>query len=123
MISFLNLLEQAQTWEFIAIILFSLGSCLTLLFSFIPKERFQKISLGFFLAGAFLWLTIIFIQSGPVALSEIKKIGWSHSIFSVCGLCIASYSSWFWVKKNKPIWFACIVLGILVMIFFALNKK
>ncbi len=116
--SLLNLLSKAQAWEFLAMILLSIGSCITLLFSFIPKEQLQQVSLRFFLAGAFLWLGIILFQIGPLTISEIKKIGLIHFIFSISGLIFALYTGWMWIKKNKHVWLACMIISISAMVLF-----
>ena len=121
--SLVNLLSKVQTWEFIAIILLSIGSCITLLFSFIPKQKLQRVSLQFFLAGAFLWLSIILFQAGPLTISEIEKIGWIYFIFSISGLIFALYAGWMWIKKNKHVWLVCMITGIAAMVFFCFGKK
>lgn len=116
----IKLLSNSLTWELIAIFLFSIGSIFTVLFSFVPKEKFQQISLRFFMAGTFLWISTILVLSCSIAISEINKIGWFHFIFSILGLFFSLYTGLMWIKKNKYVWFVCTIICISITVFFAL---
>lgn len=114
----LQLFNKAQTWEFIPISLLSLGSFLTLTYSFSSKEALQKTSLYLFVSGSLLWIATILFQCYPLAVTEINKIGHFRFVTSAIGLCFALYSAWMWIKKNKNIWFVLMVVCIFIVVVF-----
>lgn len=120
---FVKVLNKAQTWEFMAISLLSIGSLLTLGCSFFPKEKIQRISLFFFLAGALLWIGIILYQIVPLATREINQIGCLSFLVALGGLCIALGSAWMWIKRDRYLWFVSMVIGIFTMLIFDIIKK
>jgi cytochrome bd-type quinol oxidase subunit 2 len=120
---FVKVLNKTQTWEFIAISLLSIGSFLTLGYSFFPREKLQRISLFFFLAGALSWISIILYQIVPLANREINQIGYLNFLVSLGGLCVALGSAWMWIKRDRYLWFISMAIGIFTMLIFDIFKK
>lgn len=120
---FVKVLDKAQSWEFVAISLFSIGSFLTLGYSFFPREKLQRASLFLFLAGALLWVGIILYQIVPLAIREINQIGCLSFLISVGGLSVALSSAWMWIKRDKHLWFISMAIGIFTMLIFDTLKK
>lgn len=112
------LMHEAQTWDFIAVAFFCIGIIFALIDSFLTKEKYRGSSLRFFLIGAILWITAILVQSSPLALTEIQRIGLMYSLLSIFGLLLALYGAWTWVKKNKQLGLIGTIIGISAMIFF-----
>lgn len=120
---FVKVLNKAQTWEFVAISLLSIGSLLTLGCSFVPREKLQRASLFFFLAGALLWIGIILYQIVPLATREINQIGCLSFLVSLGGFGIALGSAWMWIKRDRHLWFVSMAIGIFTMLVFDIFKK
>lgn len=120
---FVKVLNKAQMWEFVAISLLSIGSVLTLVCSFFPREKLQRSSLFFFLVGSLLWIGVILYQIVPLATREINQIGCLSFLVSLSGLCVALSSAWMWIKRDRHLWFAFMVIGIFTMLIFDILKK
>ncbi len=123
MIDFFLQINPVRLWEFTAISLLSIGSLFTLGYSFFSKEKFQQISLCFFLIGSLLWLGTIFYQVAPLATRTIHLIGYPNFLISLVGLCIALGSAWKWIKKNQYLWFIFMVSGILIVMISDIFKE